>query len=251
MGRVNESVEKFVMKAFNSAAMFAVITGIVSFFLLDKLEKPISLAFVTVVIVFFGWLWFMLESPKVYQTRRRKEIDKEVLFAGRYILIKMKSGVPLLNSMIDASTSYGVGGNFFKEIVDDVYAGVPLEVAIENARDNSASRRFNLILSEILVSLKTGVDITTSLQSVIDEIAKEQLLEIKEYSKKLGGIIMMYMVVGIVVPSLGLTMFTVMASFININFERIEVILIIGFIIMFIQFMFVQIIKSQRPNVNI
>ncbi|MCF7860622.1 type II secretion system F family protein [Candidatus Woesearchaeota archaeon] len=239
------------MKAFNSASMFAGVIGALLFLFLNQLEQPVVLAFIVAIFVFFGMLWFMLESPRVYKNKRQKEIDREVLFAGRYILIKMRSGVPLLNSMIDASGSYGVGGIFFKEIVDDVYAGMPLETAIENARDTSASRRFNLILSEILVSLKTGVDITSSLQSVIDEIAKEQLLEIQEYSKKLGGIVMMYMVVGIVVPSLGLTLFTVMASFINIDFQKIEVMAGIGVIIMFIQFMFVQIIKSQRPNVNI
>jgi len=38
----------------------------------------------------------MMQYPQVVKRRRQKEIDREVLFAGRYLLVKIESGVNII-----------------------------------------------------------------------------------------------------------------------------------------------------------
>ena len=104
---------------------------------------------------------------------------------------------------------------YFKEIVDDINIGVPIEQALERAREFNCSEKFKLILSELVTSLKTGADIVPSLKEVLSQITSEQVLEIKAYNKKLNAIMMMYLIIAAVMPSLGMTMFTVISGFVS------------------------------------
>lgn len=202
------------------------------------------------VVSFLLSMKFMLNTPKVYLKRRQRDIDREVLFAGRYLLIKLQSGIPLFNALIDASHSYGVASKYFKEIVDEVNVGTPIETALENAVKYTPSKKFRSILWQILNALKTGIDITTSLNSILDQITKEQILEIKVYGKKLGSLAMFYMLLAIVVPSLGITMLVVVSNFMPINIGMGTLTMLL-FVFTVIQYMFLSLIRSIRPAVNI
>ena len=75
-------------------------------------------------------------------------------------------------------------------------------------------------------------------------------LEIKEYGKKLNAFIMLYMVIATVMPSLGMTIFIVIAGFLQIDIDQgfiISMLIILGFI----QFLFIAALRSIRPLVNI
>ena len=218
---------------------------------LEKSNLPIYFALIVGVITWPITIWFMVQMPFVYIKKRRESMDREVLFAGRYLLVKMKSGVPLLNALIDASQSYGVGSDFFREIVEDIYSGSSIEEAVEHARDHSPSHHFDMILSQIIVSLKTGADITDSLHQTLLQISKSQLLEIKAYAKKLGGIIMIYMVAGIILPALALTLFTVAAGFLSFDLSNIWLLVAIAIAEGLIQYIFIITLDKQKPTVNI
>jgi hypothetical protein len=58
------------------------------------------------------------------------------------------------------------------------------------------------------------------------------------------------MLAAIVVPSLGITLFSVVAGMISIKVD-LQMFLVILFFIMLIQVMFLSIFKSVRPNLNI
>ena len=232
----------------------AVALSFIMFMMLDKFRgrDPMNLlyAFSVFVLAFIMTAVFMLNTPAVYIRKRQKEIDKEVLFAGRYLLVKMQSGIPFFNALTEASKSYGVSSKYFKEIVDDITMGTAIEDALEKAVEYNASEKFKMILWQVLNSLKTGVDTTGSLKSTLDEITKEQSLEIKRYGKKLNSLAMFYMLIGIVVPSLGMAMFIVLTSFLTIKL-KLGHLLIITMLLAFMQFMFISMFRSIRPNVNL
>ena len=192
----------------------------------------------------------MLKRLDVAMSRREHEIDKDVLFAGRFVLVKLNSGKPLINALFDASESYGVAGEYFQEIVEDIKLGTPLEDALERAYRTTPSKKFKKILFQINNALKIGVDVSSPLEAILEEISQEQLVEIQRYGKKLNSIIMFYLLAAIVVPSLGITLFSIVASMISLKID-LPVFLMILFFLMVVQLLFIAMIRGIRPNLNI
>ena len=240
----------FIYQSLKFSLPFSLGLTIVFFFIIDKLGLPwilISIAFIISFFLAFNFAFLKLKT-KIF--KRKKEIDREVLFAGQYLLIKLYSGRPLLNALIDTSKSYGVASKYVKEIVDDINTGSSLEKALETAMTYSPSEKWRKILFHINNALKLGIDVTKPLSAVLKEIEKEQSIEIERYGKKLNTIVIFYMLTYVVIPSIGMTLFIVLSSFINFSVD----ILIFGMAISFLIFMgilFISIFKSIRPTVNL
>ena len=253
---MKDSSSHFVQKALTGSLYVSLTIAFVMLMMMDKFrgrEKIGSSFLITLIIFVVGFMlmfMFILNTPSVYIRKRQREIDKEVLFAGRYLLVKMQSGVPFFNALIDASQSYGISSKYFKEIVDDITMGSPIEEALDKAVEYNASHKFKMILWQMTNALKTGIDTTGSLKAVLDEITKEQVIEIKKYGKKLNSLAMFYMLIGVVVPSLGMAMFIIVTSFVSIQIKLTHLMLVAA-LLAFMQFMFLSMFKSIRPNVNL
>ncbi len=207
-------------------------------------------AIVLFVVAFWAFYQFLFRVVDVKIHKIAKDIDREVLFAGRFLLVKLNAGKPLIMALAEASESYGVANKYFKEIVHDIDMGTPLEEALEKASRYSPSEKFRRIIFQINNALKIGVDVTNYLEALLDEIAAEQLIEIQRYGKKLNSITMFFMLFSIVVPSLGITFFITLVSMVSVNFD-LSFFLILSFGILFFQYFFITIFKSIRPTVNI
>lgn len=204
---------------------------------------------VFIVALFFSIALF-LNSPQSTISKRRKEIDKDVLFAGRYLLVKMESGTPLYNSLIDASKGYGIAAKYFKEIVEDIGTGTPIEKSLDIARKYNSSEKFKKILWQLSLAIKTGTDITIPLRATLQAISRDQLGQINAYGKKLNSIMLFYMVAGIVIPSLGMTMLIIIAGVIGFKITTIVLVLVL-IVLAFVQAVFVLTIKGLRPSVDL
>ncbi len=220
------------------------------FFLFSKFNISLPLILPEFFLLFLISYAFIINTPKGVIRKRQREIDKEVLFAGRYLLVKMESGAPLFNSLIDASKGYGVASKYFREIVDEINTGTPIEEALEEAKNYNASEKFRKILWQIMSSLKTGADTTGALRQTLKVIAAEQTLEIKEYGKKLNSLMLFYMVLAVVVPSLGMSLFIIMASFLQLKIT-IGYLVLVVILLSVIQLTFLSIIKASRPLVDL
>ena len=252
MGKINQSPKKYMQDVVKRTGMGILGVLIVLFIFLK--DKP-SFAFIIIIstIILVKVVYTMnLKFVDAKIAKRGKDIDKEVLFAGRFLLIKLNSGQPLINALFDASRSFGVANKYFKEIVRDIQLGTPLEIALNNASNYSASKRFRRILFQINNAIKIGIDVSDSLGAILDEIAEEQLIEIKRYGKKLNSLTMFYMLLAIILPSLGMTMAVVIMSMLpNMGSLANAMFWFFGVTIILIQFMFIMMFKNARPNVNI
>ena len=70
-----------------------------------------------------------------------------------------------------------------------------------------------------------------------------------EYAKKLNPLAMFYMLIAIIMPSLGVTMLTIISIFVGLKLNLL-MLLLIACVNAFIQFMFVAMITSSRPPVE-
>jgi pilus assembly protein TadC len=250
IAHMNVTPEEYVKRSFISASMFSVIIAFGSLLFILGFGLPAIYSLVALLLGFGLFFLLFMRRTDVRVRKLAKEIDRDVLFAGRFLLIKLNSGKPLMNAIIDASNSYGVANRYFKEIVRDIELGTPLEEALENASRYSPSEKMRRILFQISNALKIGIDVTTFLEAILDEIANDQLLEIKNYGHKLSGITLFYMLFAIVIPSLGITMFITVVSLVNIQ-VNVGMFVVFLFFLAIVEFVFISVFKYIRPNVNI
>ncbi len=239
-----DSAEDYIKKTiFNSTLLAFGIAFILFMFLLS----PLVFLFVPVLIPIFYFYFLGYVDVKIEKIK--KEIDKEIIYAGRFLIIEIQSGVPLYDAIYNIEKNYKIIGSYFGDIVNKVYLGTGLEDAINETMLVTPSNNLRKILWQMLNSIKTGGDIGTSLGSVIDQIVKEQKISVQDYGKKLNPMAMFYMMVAIIVPSLGVTMLVVLATFLGLQI-KLPILLIIAGFLGFIQFMFLSVIKSSRPSIS-
>src|SRR3989338_10086109 len=246
---MDDKPEDFIKKTFISA--FYMATGLVVFLflLLAKLSVVKGIFFVLIPLIFMVMFFYMIRLPDVRISKKEKDISKEIVFAGRFIIIELESGVPLYNAMVNVSKNYEVIGRYFKEITDKVDFGTSMEDALNEAVEYIPSNDFRKILWQIINSIRTGSDVAKSLYSVMEQITKDQITEVNKYGKKLNTLAMFYMIVAVILPSLGMTMLIILSSFIQFELSLTILLLLAGFL-GFVQFMFIAMVKFSRPAIE-
>ena len=246
---MEDKPEDFIKKTFISA--FYLTTGLVVFLflILAKLNVLKGILFLIVPIIFIVMFFYMIRLPDVRIARKEKEISKEIVFAGRFIIIELESGVPLYNAMLNLSKNYKVIGRYFKEITDKVDLGTSMEDALNEAVEFIPSNDFRKILWQIINSIRTGSNVAKSLYSAMDQITKDQITEVNKYGKKLNPLAMFYMIIAVILPSLGMTMLIILSSFIQFELSLTILLSLAGFL-GFIQFIFIAMVKFSRPAIE-
>jgi len=241
---------QFISRNLKVTFLYSILLTILFIFVMQKAELPMLLiipVFMTVYCLFFG---YGIIGIKAKIRKRQHEIDREVLFVGRYLLIKLYSGRPLLSALMETSNSRGVAAKYIKEIVDDIGTGKNIEEALSNALTYAPSERLRKILFHVNNALQLGIDVTKPLESVLEEITNEEELEINKYGKKLNTLVIFYMLVAVIAPSLGVAIFMIIASFINFPITLSALLVLIFFIIV-VEFIFITLFKSIRPMVSL
>ena len=246
---MDDRPEDFIKKTFISA--FYMATGLVVFLflLLAKLNAVKGVFFVMIPLVFLVMFFYMIRLPDVRISKKEKDISKEIVFAGRFIIIELESGVPLYNAMLNVSKNYEIIGRYFKEITDKVDLGTSMEDALNEAVEFIPSNDFRKILWQIINSIRTGSDVAKSLYSAMEQITKDQITEVNKYGKKLNPLAMFYMIVAVILPSLGITMLIILSSFIQFELSLTILLSLAGFL-GFVQFMFIAMVKFSRPAIE-
>ncbi|MBR9700624.1 type II secretion system F family protein [Candidatus Woesearchaeota archaeon] len=247
---INKTPKQFVAQNFKSSVMLTLILTIGIGMFAIGFGMNIYMVPLLYFIFFFPVFSLLMRVVDVEIAKFAKEIDRDVLFAGRFLLIKLNSGRPLINAIVDASNSYGVASKYFREMVKDIELGTPLEDALQKASRYCPSKKMQRILFQISNALSIGVDVTDYLEAILDEIAADQLLEIQKYGRKLSGITMFYMLFAVIVPSLGITMGITVASLVSIQVS-FGLFLVVLFFLTLIELGFITIFRQIRPNVNI
>jgi len=242
---IGDDVEYYVKKTFMSAVMVsaAIILIIFGFVKSPKVLIAMPVIFVVAFIYMLRYVDNKINGIKGH-------IGKEIVFAGRFLIIELESGVPMYNAFENMAKNYEHVGSFFGEIVEKVDFGTTLDEAINETIITTPSPDLRKILWQLLNSLKTGADVTKSLTIVLDQIVREQQIMVTEYGRKLNPLAMFYMMIAIIIPSLGIVMLIVLGTFMGFKLT-LGILSTILILLSFIQFMFLAIIKSSRPAVDI
>lgn len=248
-GKEQMEPSDFMEKVIFSTLFMSIGLLFVSFLFLDASNAPkiylVPLALVFPVVLFY---YFML-YPDVAILKRKRAIESEIVFGGRHLVIALKSGMPLFSALVGASRGYGAVSEEFNKIVEKVSLGVPLSVALREAAQTNPSGAFVRICTQLANSLASGSDVASALDSVLDQVATEQMIELKEYGQKLTPMVMFFMIFGIILPSIGVAFMIILFSLLSgLAGIGSNLLLLVFFFILIVQFLFLAMMENSRPR---
>ena len=187
--------------------------------------------------------------PKVLLKKKIREIDSNLVFALRTMIIQIISGISLYNAMkIVAKQKHGTLSDEFARVVEEMSAGIPQEKALEELATRNPSASLRKAIWQIVNGLKSGSETGQVLRVTADGAIKDKMMAIREYGEKLKLFSLMYVMIGIIFPALGLTFLTVTASFSGLGIKPdLLWALMIGILV--IEFMYIGFIKTARPAI--
>ncbi len=242
--RLPDTPEYYVRKTAFTSFVLAFGLSIVIFLFIPK-----PIVFLFFPVVFFLAFLYLMGYVDLRIQKLNKEINKEIVYAGRFLIIELESGVPLYQAFRNLAKNYETIGVYFQELVERVDLGTPMEDSLNEMITITPSPDLRKMLWQLLNSMRTGSEVTTALSAVFDQIVREQQIAVKEYGRKLNPMAMFYMMIAIIVPSLGTIMLIVLTSFLGLNLSLFAY-LFIALFIGFIQFMFLAVIRSSRPPMD-
>ncbi len=163
------------------------------------------------------------------------------------MIISLRSGMPLFNAITSVSSGYGEASKEFAKIVQRVQLGSPLIETIDEVMANTKSNSFKRLMLQASISIKSGADIVSAFQSTIDELTLERQIELRRYGQKLNALSMFYMLFGIIFPSMGIAVVTILTTFISIFTVTDTILYAVLIGIVFLQIVFINLISSSRP----
>ena len=247
---MKEQTEEFIKKTLIVSLYMTLGLLFIFFMLFDKLEKPLWWLILMYPVLHFLIFSYMIKLPDIKILKLDRGISKEIVYAGRFLVIELESGVPLYDSFKNIKKNYPRAGAPFQEIVNKVDMGTPMEDAINETIAHCPSPHVRKILWQIQNAMRTGSDASHSLNAVMEQIVKEQIILVKAYGKKLNPLAMFYMMIAVIIPTLGITMLVVLSSFVAMELSLTILMVIVGGL-GFMQLMFLNIIRSSRPPVEL
>ncbi len=212
-----------------------------------KIEAILPVLIIVVPAVYF--LYF-LNFPKLQATKRNKLIEEQVVFATREIMIKVGSGVPVFNALLDvANGEYGVVSEEFKLAIEEIESGVPQEVALDHLARRVPSQSLRRAIDIMLNAIKSGSDVAGTLSLINDMLIKKQQSDMKSYAGELTPMSMAYMLISVVVPSLGMSVFVILGSL--AHFNTVDIIYIIPPFLLIFQIFFMGMVGNRRPSIGV
>ncbi len=248
---MKESVYDFIQRMLIASIIVAAVIG--AMVMLLMLRARLSFTAAAILGIAFGYLvqQFSFNSFLRYPLRKEelasRNIERDILFAARDMIISLRSGMPLYNAIVLISTGYGDASKEFARIAERAQLGMSLEDAIDQTVTETKSQSFRRIMLQASTSIKAGADIVAALQTITDQLSQERLISLRRYGQRLNAIAMFYMLFGVIMPSMGIAVATILTTFISVFTVNASVLeaAIIG--IIFLQIVFLQMIRTSRP----
>ncbi len=239
---------EFIKKMMIYALMLAVVIAVAMSIVMINIEpRLVILGPLVGFAAYFAGFNKFLTYPNSRTKVAGKEVERDILFAARDIVISMRSGMPFYNAIVSVSTGYGAASREFSRIVELVQLGMPIEQAMDEISAKSQSKTFKRLMLQASVSIKAGADIIGSLQEVVQEVTSDRVIELRRYGQRLNALAMFYMLFGVIFPSMGIAVAAILTTFISIITINSTILLLALVGIIFLQVVFLNIMRSSRP----
>jgi len=162
---------------------------------------PLSLVLSSLIFI------YIMIYPRLIISRRTRDIEKNLLFAVRHLLIQVKSGVPLFDAMVSVShANYGLVSEEFNNAIRKISTGIQDVDVLEELALKNPSLYFRRSLWQISNAIRSGADIANTLDNIVTSLANEQRVLVRKYGSQLNPLAFIYLMFGVIIPSLGIAL---------------------------------------------
>ncbi|PIN68829.1 hypothetical protein COV93_07975 [Candidatus Woesearchaeota archaeon CG11_big_fil_rev_8_21_14_0_20_43_8] len=239
--------------ALNSFVVFLAMSGLFIPLIMLRKDNLLDAAVLGMVLgsamAFFIFV-LVCRYPSIMAGKKAEQVDKNLVFALKDLLLQIRSGISLYNAMITISSrGYGLASEEFVKTVRSIRVGTPMETALEDMAIRSKSEYLRKTIWQLVSVLKAGASLEGALQSIINELTQDQRTRIASYSRELNLWSLVYMLFAVAIPTIGSTMMIILSSFVGLG---ITPGMFIGFLVLtlLIQYALIGFIKARRPIAN-
>ncbi len=250
---VDFPAEDYCSAAFLSGAIWgAIIAAFLGIFLTAAPSIPFALKLVLPFLAGFLALLvatiFFLMYPRMMGKTIGSTIDKELIFAMRDMLIQISSGIPLFTVIENlGSANYGYVSMEFQRVATNVKGGSALLNEIELMAIRTQSEYLKKISWQLVTAIRSGADLTSTLKSIVKILVDYQFAISKSFNAELNFIILIFMLVSAVLPTIGTTVLVIFSVFgmFGVSSEVLLGVVVVSFLV---QAGIVAYVYTKRPN---
>lgn len=249
--RIDEEPEYYLASciAKTTQISFAIGISIISAAVIMDNDFLLKMGVVSLPLL-WGLLFFTFSyRPRIKANKKARQLEKELPYAVRHILIEVKSGISLYEAMTAVTQDYGEASKEFNRVVSDIKGGKSQVEALEDSVKRNKSMMYRRTMWQMINSLKSGADLSKTLETMVDAMVEEQKLKVQNYGEDLNPLILMYLMLAVIFPSLGATLMIVMSSFTGFSLSNHIFMGMLGILFVF-QLFFLNLVKTKRPEVK-
>jgi len=212
-------------------------------------EKLYVAALITLIVTFLGFLYFLF-MPRMEIARRSHMIDKDLEYMLKDMGIQLSSGVPLFDTLVNVGGGrYGECSVIADGIVQEVESGRSMTEVLDDVGLWSPSEYLRNVLWQIVNAIRSGADIRGALEAISNDLRLEKENRIRAYAQELNLYGLIYMMAAVVMPSMGVTLITILSSFMGQGFINESLYWAILAALILFQLAFITFVKSKRPDI--
>ncbi|MCX6769815.1 MAG: type II secretion system F family protein, partial [Candidatus Micrarchaeota archaeon] len=183
-----------------------------------------------VVQFFFTALFFAY--PGMIAKNIGSSIDRELIFAMRDMLIQISSGIPLFTVIENIGKSnYDYVSAEFQTVATNVKGGSALIDELESMAIRTQSEYLKKTTWQLVTSIRAGANLTSTLKSIVKLLVDYQFSISKSFNAELNFIILIYLMVAAVLPTIGTTVLVIFSVFglFGVSSELLTGVVFLGF----------------------
>jgi pilus assembly protein TadC len=200
---------------------------------------------VTVVCVVY-----LFAVPAVDISKRSRLIDNNLEYMLKDIQIQLRSGVPLFDTLVNVSRGqYGECSRIADGIIKEVESGRSIAEVLDDVGMWSPSEYLRKVLWQIVNAVRSGSDLVKALEAISHDIRLDKEAKITMYSRELNLWSLIYMMLVIIAPSMGVTLAVILSSFVGTGLISQNLLWGVLILVSAIQVVFITFLKEKRPHI--
>lgn len=244
--------EEYCAAAFLSALIYGIIffslSSALVFFRDGSIQSIFPINLIIGAVFFFIFFFLHMIYPGIMAKRIAAGIDQDLIFALKGMLIQVSAGVPLFESMKNASKGeYGLVSKEFGETVQEISSGISETKALERMALRTKSEYLKKVTWQLIGSIKAGSSVAGAINSVVETLMNYQARAIKNYAAELNLWILMYLLLAAAIPTLGITFLIILSSMGGTNINETHIIFAIASS-MIVQAVLIGFVKNRIPK---
>lgn len=188
--------------------------------------------------------------PKIMAGKKAEEVNRNLVFALRDILMQVTSGVPLYRAMVNVGNAgYGQVSLEFETVSKRINTGTPVDIALTKLAEHSRSEYLKRVIWQLVNTIKAGSSLKSALRTIVNDLTLDQRTKIRDYAHELNLWSLVYMMFAVAIPTIGTVMMVIMSAFMGLGLGP-SAFIAFQVLCVAIQYTIITLIKSRRPMVN-